>query len=70
MFQTFVPKSQTLHTLDTSLGQRFDKKRCLIIVDVEGAEYSVLQGASHFLVMTPKPVWIVELRSQNTCRRV
>jgi FkbM family methyltransferase len=56
-YKVLVPVS----TLDISLGERFDGKKCLIIVDVEGAEYGVLQGASHFLTMVPKPVWMVEI---------
>ena len=35
--------------------------RPLIIIDVEGWEYSVLNGAAHLLDMTPRPIWLVEI---------
>jgi FkbM family methyltransferase len=53
----YVPAS----TLDTILGGRFEGKRCLILVDVEGAEASVLEGANRSLGANPKPVWMVEI---------
>jgi len=48
-------------TLDHILGERMNGKRCLILVDVEGAEQRVLNGARILLRSTPKPVWIVEI---------
>jgi FkbM family methyltransferase len=48
-------------TLDAVLGARFVGKRCLMIVDIEGAEYFMLQGALIFLNMDPKPVWMMEV---------
>lgn len=50
-----------LSTLDIVLGERFVGKKLLIKVDVEGAEYELLQGASSTLSMTPAPIWIVEI---------
>jgi hypothetical protein len=48
-------------TLDIVLGDRFDEKRMFFKIDVEGAEYDVLLGATHFLRMNPKPNWLVEV---------
>jgi FkbM family methyltransferase len=48
-------------TLDVTVGSRLEGKRCLVLVDVEGAELMMLKGASVFLEMTPKPVWIMEI---------
>jgi FkbM family methyltransferase len=54
---TLVPVS----TLDTVLGSRFHRKRCFVLVDVEGVEQLVLEGASSFLCTEPKPIWMVEV---------
>jgi FkbM family methyltransferase len=48
-------------TLDTVLGSRFNGARCFILVDVEGAERLMLEGASSFLSADPKPIWMVEI---------
>jgi hypothetical protein len=48
-------------TLDHTLGNRFEGKRCLVLVDIEGAEKNMLEGARRFLGLTPKPVWLVEI---------
>jgi FkbM family methyltransferase len=39
--------------LDTLLGHRFDDQRVVLKIDVEGAEWSVLQGAGHLLAQRP-----------------
>ena len=54
---TQVPTS----TLDNILVSRFQDKKCLIIIDVEGAEKYVLEGADKFLSRQPKPLWMVEI---------
>ena len=54
---TRVPVS----TLDLTLGRRFEGQRCLILIDVEGAELDVLQGARRLLQATPRPIWLVEI---------
>jgi FkbM family methyltransferase len=54
---TLVPIS----TLDLILGARLVGKRCFILVDVEGAETSMLRGAQILLRMRPKPIWMVEI---------
>jgi FkbM family methyltransferase len=53
----FIP----LSTLDTVLGSRFNGKRVLIKVDVEGAEFEVLLGSVLTLRMDPRPTWLVEV---------
>ena len=56
-YVTLVPIS----TLDTILGSRFDGKKCFIIVDVEGAELDMLEGASILVNCAPKPIWMMEI---------
>jgi FkbM family methyltransferase len=48
-------------TLDILLGARFSGKRLVVKIDVEGAEYDVLEGASGTLAMVPRPIWLVEI---------
>lgn len=50
-----------LSTIDILLGNRFVDKKLFVKVDVEGAEYFVLQGAAQLLKMEPKPTWVVEV---------
>jgi FkbM family methyltransferase len=50
-----------LSTLDTVIAARFGGQRCLLIVDIEGAELGMLQGAAAMLARQPKPVWLVEI---------
>lgn len=54
---SFVPSS----TLDIILGSRFEGKKCLALVDMEGAEQSMLKGASSFIDAKPKPIWMIEV---------
>jgi FkbM family methyltransferase len=56
-YPTLVPTS----TLDAELGSFVAGKKCLVIVDIEGAERRMLLGASEILGMTPKPTWMVEI---------
>jgi FkbM family methyltransferase len=60
-FHQVVPVS----TLDRVLAGRFDGKRLLIKIDVEGAEFQVLKGASATLRFAPKPVWLLEICLQE-----
>jgi FkbM family methyltransferase len=48
-------------TLDILLGDRFADKKLLIKIDVEGAEYDVLLGASKTIAMVPRPTWLIEI---------
>jgi FkbM family methyltransferase len=54
---TLVPSS----TLDNVLGSRFQSDRCLIIVDIEGAEKLMLDGAASWINRDLKPIWMVEI---------
>ena len=54
---TLVPAS----TLDLTLHDRFSEQRVFLLVDVEGAEFSLLAGAQKMLARDPKPIWLVEI---------
>jgi len=56
-FVSLVPTN----TLDNILGWRFSGQRLLFIIDVEGAELMLINGARHHLSMTPRPIWMVEV---------
>lgn len=56
-YVTLVPCT----TLDNTLGTRFQGKRCFVLVDIEGAEQFMLEGATSILNMTPKPIWMMEI---------
>ena len=56
-YVTLVPCS----TMDRVLGNRFQGSKTLMIVDIEGAEKLMLEGAAAFVAMEPKPVWLVEI---------
>jgi FkbM family methyltransferase len=57
----FVVTSVPLFRLDTLLGQRFQGRQCFILVDIEGSEKGLLEGASGILGMDPKPIWMMEI---------
>jgi FkbM family methyltransferase len=48
-------------TLDAVVAKRFQGKRLLIKVDVEGFELHVLAGAIETLNLEPKPTWTMEI---------
>ncbi len=50
-----------IFTLDRLLGTTLASHRALILVDVEGAEYAMLQGAMSTLAHQPRPTWMVEI---------
>jgi FkbM family methyltransferase len=56
-YRRIVPIS----TLDAVLGDRLAGKKCLFVVDIEGAEKSMLSGAIRHIRMHPRPVWLVEI---------
>jgi FkbM family methyltransferase len=56
-YKTLVPCS----TMDLLLDSRLKGKRALILVDIEGAEKWMLEGASKMLSNDPKPIWVVEI---------
>jgi FkbM family methyltransferase len=63
LFQRTIP----LSTLDILLGNRFHGQRLVIKMDVEGAEYAALQGATGILQAVPRPVWLVEIMPSVYC---
>lgn len=58
---TSVPTS----TIDKVLGSRFHGKKSFILVDIEGAEKLMLEGASSYLCAVPKPIWMVEISTSE-----
>jgi FkbM family methyltransferase len=48
-------------TLDNVLDSRFHGRGCFVLVDIEGAENLMLEGASLLLSEEPKPIWMVEI---------
>ena len=52
-------------SLDRILGDKLKGKRALIVVDVEGAEYMMLEGAIQTLINEPKPIWMVEISTSE-----
>lgn len=48
-------------SLDRVLGTELCGKKSLILIDVEGAELLLLQGAGKTLVNEPRPIWFVEI---------
>lgn len=52
-------------SLDRILGNTLDSKRALILVDIEGAELMMLQGAVETLSHEPKPIWIIEISARE-----
>lgn len=64
-----TPESYVTHvpvlSIDRILGNALDGKKALILVDVEGAEYAMLQGAMKTLCHDPKPIWMVEITTKE-----
>jgi FkbM family methyltransferase len=56
-YSTLVP----CLTINNVLGNRFVGQNIFIIVDIEGAENMMLEGATKLLDMDPKPIWLVEI---------
>lgn len=48
-------------SMDQVLGNMLYDKRALILVDIEGAEYMMLQGAMKTLVNPIRPIWMMEI---------
>jgi FkbM family methyltransferase len=48
-------------TLDKVLGSRLVDQRVFILVDIEGAEKYMLEGATCLLGQNPKPIWMIEI---------
>ena len=58
---TLVPTS----TLDAVLAGQLNNEKILFIIDIEGAEKMMLEGASAFIRRSPKPQWLVEITSHQ-----
>jgi len=56
-YKTLVPAS----TMDKIIGSRMRGKKVLIVIDIEGAEKWMLEGATMMLSNDPKPVWLIEI---------
>ena len=48
-------------TLDRIVGKEIYDKKALIVVDIEGAEYMLLQGAGAVIKNGVKPIWMIEI---------
>ena len=48
-------------TMNNVLGTRFHGKKCFFLVDIEGAELYMLEGASALINLDPKPIWLMEV---------
>ncbi|PZU99914.1 MAG: hypothetical protein DCE90_01080 [Pseudanabaena sp.] len=48
-------------TLDNALSDRIQGQDCFILVDIEGAEQLMLEGAHKIVSLNPKPKWMVEI---------
>ena len=48
-------------TMDHLVSGRFAGERLVVKIDVEGAEYGVLKGATRLLEREPKPAWLLEV---------
>ena len=48
-------------SLDRVLGNAIKGKQALILVDIEGAEFMMLQGAAQALQNDPRPIWMMEV---------
>jgi len=60
-YQQVVPVS----TLDHILGGRFPDLQLFIKIDVEGAEYQVMEGARETISRNKKPIWLLEIFFQR-----
>ncbi len=56
-YRRLVPTS----TLDHIMGDKLTGRKCFILVDIEGTEKLMLEGAQSVLNLNPKPIWLVEI---------
>jgi len=52
-------------TMDVVLHNRLQGIKSLILVDIEGAEKLMLDGATQILTNDPPPIWVVEITSKE-----
>lgn len=60
-YSSLVPCS----TMDVVLNMRLDGKKVLILVDIEGAEKWMLEGATKLLSSKTKPIWLIEIMTKD-----
>lgn len=48
-------------TLDLVIGDRLNGHKSLVLMDIEGAEFFALQGASKLIKQIPRPLWVIEI---------
>ena len=60
-YKTLVPCS----TMDLLLNTRLQGKKAIILIDIEGAERWMLEGASKMLTNDPAPIWVIEITSKE-----
>ena len=56
-YVNIVPTS----TLDLVLRSKYIGETIFILVDIEGSEKSMLDGAEYFITRHPKPIWMIEI---------
>jgi FkbM family methyltransferase len=65
-YAPIAPAIVPVFTYDTLIGARAAGRRCVVLVDVEGAEYDLLQGAGQLLHQEPRPLWLMEIHSRHS----
>ena len=60
-YSTLIPCS----TMNIVLGDRLANEKIFVIVDIEGAERMMLEGATKLLGMDPKPIWLIEISAED-----
>lgn len=64
-YSSFYRQEVPISTLDILVGSRFVNQQLLIKIDVEGAEFDVLTGALELLTSSVKPIWLIEICSNE-----
>ena len=52
---------KVVEEFDRIVGKEINNKKALIVVDIEGAEYMLLQGARSVIKNEVKPIWMIEI---------
>ncbi len=65
-YAAVAPTLVPVFTFDSLIGRRTAGQRCVVLVDVEGAEHQFLRGASNLLNQDPKPIWLMEIHSRHS----
>jgi len=62
--ESYVTRVPVL-SLDRMLGSALKGKKALILVDIEGAELMMLQGATETLQSEPRHIWMMEIAATD-----